>query len=1554
MDGISREDLIPDHALAAAGQDGRAADPAAVDDHLEYGRFVDQLARLVTEVTPPVNVALFGPWGSGKSSIGNLLKQRVAELSQGATIGFVRYDAWRYAGLSLRRSFLSDAANALGVRAERYHRRLYQDRRTGEFQLGTLARSLPSAAAVFGVMLVATIFVIAGLAGLSSVFTSEDFFGQIKSSAATILPAAGVVSLIAAVAKPFFDMSAVQIQESALAADEQFRDALDELIQDGLDQLRPTHRKRLRRRSVSGERDRVVFFVDELDRCAPEEVVEALRALKTFLEVPNSVFVLAADRDVLETALEKLPQATPVNEELPYFSSAGSFLDKVFQYQLQLPPLRGRKLTRFARDLVLNRSDGLWRELADPKYGQLVEEIVYTLIPAHVRSPRRAKILLNKFAANARMAAAHGIPWIERAEEIAKLTVLQTEFPALAEDLQLEPRLPELLLRPPRHLSTLQASLLARHDVGASSPDGRIGARALPTDRPLSGTAGGVLIRTQRGDLRRYLERTATVPDPRRDLLFLEGVDDAELLDRVETFAPESPGEIAKCIEGLDDDVKRRMVAEVLLDLLETAEGQAKRNIVIGLLQTVQTLGDEARPLADRVSNIVRSYRRGNELPGYLLAPALRISEQQQARFPVPLTSELLDESELWSDPDRVREVMKVSDTLTAEQMEAIGWRLAASYLRWPDTLTEALEKLPREAVPLLFDNAELSAAITQRLETARRYEGDELATRLLESGTREEAGVQVSLTAIPLLAHVDAEAVYRAVRKGASERDPYPPGDPNARCVQSLLALRSAPPRDWEFWANDRLIALTAPTPEQSRWALEAILAVMRRFPRTTVKRQQVATEIVARAAASAAAATDAEQEQALLALLDSMLTSRGWDTVNDLGHRRNAHAFARNLALSVEDESDDAGLAPAIWERLADDLRAAPLRSPEAHDLAAELAAALPVTVELEALAEPAPSQAWQVSFDRFLKALHDVGADSGAVRALADRFSPKRARNIVSLEPFMVLPGSSDEPPSLEDLADFLTGIATFPNLDQTGQAFVARSLEALATADDTRLWQAMDEITLPARVAKTLGATTSRRLGPTVTASTGLVVVPPESVDVARLVADVVIIGSGAAGSVLADRLARAGRRVLVLERGPLVDPVDEPDRELRARKALDEVRRGAAVDVQQGRCVGGTTFVTHGVAVPLPPAVRESWRTWPVDLGALEAATHRFMGGLASLQRVDAGRLLQRARRLLFHERDDDPSVLALSALHTTLPRAQLQFGAGAIQILTGCRVERLETKDERVTALRCRLGDRRLLQIHAQTVICAAGAIQSSDLLQRSRISRRAGEDIRFNLTALVLAEYRDEKGLEPDEGRYFVLDDAGFACESRPAGRHAGALGMPGWFEDVVLGRRREGASWTVAALTVASSTGARLIPARNAREASVLEYEPAQSDVQRIIEAIGLLAEDLLDEGARVVKPATRREIEIRPDDRASLSRQLQTRAQDLVLTSGQPLGGNPIGESERDSVLDTFFRPHGMKNLFVCDASVLPTATVVYPQLTIMALADVAAERMLHADA
>jgi choline dehydrogenase-like flavoprotein len=67
-------------------------------------------------------------------------------------------------------------------------------------------------------------------------------------------------------------------------------------------------------------------------------------------------------------------------------------------------------------------------------------------------------------------------------------------------------------------------------------------------------------------------------------------------------------------------------------------------------------------------------------------------------------------------------------------------------------------------------------------------------------------------------------------------------------------------------------------------------------------------------------------------------------------------------------------------------------------------------------------------------------------------------------------------------------------------------------------------------------------------------------------------------------------------------------------------------------------------------------------------------------------------------------------------------------------------------------------------------------------------------------------------------------------------------------------------------------------------------------------------------------------------------------------LSIGTGHPQGGNPISRDSDKGVVDPSFRVHGFDNLFVCDASVFPTATTVNPQLTVMALADYAAPAML----
>ena len=186
------------------------------------------------------------------------------------------------------------------------------------------------------------------------------------------------------------------------------------------------------------------MFVDELDRCSPAQVVTTLETIRTFLEVAPCVFVVAADQKVLEQALRRQArQATPADPTNPYYSAGSAYLDKIFQYQMSLPPFLPRRLTAYALELTEDRA-GVWQEIDR-------EQVVSVLIPTHVTSPRRVKVLLNSFALSYRLArrrAAEGViagNLAERAPELAKLVCLRTEFPLFASDLPTDPRLTELV-----------------------------------------------------------------------------------------------------------------------------------------------------------------------------------------------------------------------------------------------------------------------------------------------------------------------------------------------------------------------------------------------------------------------------------------------------------------------------------------------------------------------------------------------------------------------------------------------------------------------------------------------------------------------------------------------------------------------------------------------------------------------------------------------------------------------------------------------------------------------------------------------------------------------------------------------------------------------------------------------------------------------------------------------------------------------------------------------------------------------------------------------------
>ncbi len=117
------------------------------------------------------------------------------------------------------------------------------------------------------------------------------------------------------------------------------------------------------------------------------------------------------------------------------------------------------------------------------------------------------------------------------------------------------------------------------------------------------------------------------------------------------------------------------------------------------------------------------------------------------------------------------------------------------------------------------------------------------------------------------------------------------------------------------------------------------------------------------------------------------------------------------------------------------------------------------------------------------------------------------------------------------------------------------------------------------------------------------------------------ADAVIVGSGAGGGVVAAELARAGRSVVVLEAGPLVDEASMPTDELDAYGRL-YLNHGllstwdGSVTMLAGAAVGGGTLINWMTCLPAPTWVRDEWsrdhgiedltgETWDADLRAIE-------------------------------------------------------------------------------------------------------------------------------------------------------------------------------------------------------------------------------------------------------------------------------------------------------------------------------------------------------------
>lgn len=113
--------------------------------------------------------------------------------------------------------------------------------------------------------------------------------------------------------------------------------------------------------------DQLVVIVDDLDRCLPETAIATLEAIRLFLFVPRTAFVIGADELMIEYAVRKhFPDLPPSVGSVPY---ARNYLEKLIQVPFRIPAL-GSAETRIYVTLLLAESV-LGSE--DPSFEKLLE-----------------------------------------------------------------------------------------------------------------------------------------------------------------------------------------------------------------------------------------------------------------------------------------------------------------------------------------------------------------------------------------------------------------------------------------------------------------------------------------------------------------------------------------------------------------------------------------------------------------------------------------------------------------------------------------------------------------------------------------------------------------------------------------------------------------------------------------------------------------------------------------------------------------------------------------------------------------------------------------------------------------------------------------------------------------------------------------------------------------------------------------------------------------------------------------------------------------------------
>jgi hypothetical protein len=304
------------------------------EDLLGYSVHANQLKDIVTnEKNLPITVGLYGDWGCGKSSILKILEEQLK--TEDDTI-VVYFDGWSFESFDDAKMALIQGIVDELEKNERFFSKVEDKASAAYLDLKDAFKQLRK---------------------------SINWMRSLKWLAKTAVPIATAYSTGGASLIPLlleaFESNKGKLEETLTG--EKAGEFLNNILNKESDEKKYEAVREFRKDFGSliqkSKQGKVVVLIDDLDRCLPRNIIENLEAIKLFLNVPKTAFIIAADKYIVSNAIKSEYKAIidpSTGDNRPNLGD--SYMEKFIQIPYVIPSLSRYEVETYVMLLLCQTS----------------------------------------------------------------------------------------------------------------------------------------------------------------------------------------------------------------------------------------------------------------------------------------------------------------------------------------------------------------------------------------------------------------------------------------------------------------------------------------------------------------------------------------------------------------------------------------------------------------------------------------------------------------------------------------------------------------------------------------------------------------------------------------------------------------------------------------------------------------------------------------------------------------------------------------------------------------------------------------------------------------------------------------------------------------------------------------------------------------------------------------------------------------------------------------------------------------------------------------------